>query len=173
MQFSIAAVALLASAVMAHKSPAAESTAYSTVQVTITSCHPTVTDCPARSTVTSASVITSVPSYANSSAPVVPTTAVPTVIETPAPVVPTPEVCVPETVTSTVTVTAPTGGVETPVSPPVVPTGGVPGVASPTASVPKNVTAPTSPPEFANGASGVKGSIAFAAVAGVAAFIFA
>lgn len=59
MQFSIATLAVLATAVMA------ESTKYITEEVTITSCAPTVTDCPARSTVVSKTtypvIVTSAP----------------------------------------------------------------------------------------------------------------
>jgi len=54
MRFAVATVAL-AGAAAAH-SKAAESTVYSTDVITITSCAPTVTDCPARSTVTSSTV---------------------------------------------------------------------------------------------------------------------
>jgi hypothetical protein len=55
MRFAVATVAL-AGAVAAHGSKAPESTVYSTDIVTITSCGPTVTNCPARSTVTSSTV---------------------------------------------------------------------------------------------------------------------
>ncbi len=65
MRFSVAAAAFLATAV------SAQSTVYQTEEVTITSCAATVTDCPARSTVTS---LTSYPVVATtSSAPVYPT----------------------------------------------------------------------------------------------------
>ena len=47
MQFTFAAAAVMATAVMA------QSTVYSTKQVTVTSCAASVTDCPAASTVVS------------------------------------------------------------------------------------------------------------------------
>ncbi|KFY32649.1 hypothetical protein V494_07854, partial [Pseudogymnoascus sp. VKM F-4513 (FW-928)] len=50
MQFKYATLAIMATAVMAT-SP--DSTVYQTEEVTITSCAPTVTDCPAHSTVVS------------------------------------------------------------------------------------------------------------------------
>jgi hypothetical protein len=65
MRFSI-----IAAAFMATVAYAGESTVYTTEEITITSCAPTVTNCPARSTVTSTTsyaVVTSVPTYSNSS----------------------------------------------------------------------------------------------------------
>ncbi|CAG8959246.1 hypothetical protein HYFRA_00012604 [Hymenoscyphus fraxineus] len=59
MQFTVAAAAFMASAVMAHDHPGA--TVYSTMEVTITSCAPTVTNCPARSTVVSTTSFPVVP----------------------------------------------------------------------------------------------------------------
>ncbi|CAG8983803.1 hypothetical protein HYALB_00006769 [Hymenoscyphus albidus] len=76
MQFTVAAAAFMASAVMA--TPGA--TVYSTMEVTITSCAPTVTNCPARSTVVS-----------TTSFPVVPTpNPYPVHSPSPVPVVPSP-----------------------------------------------------------------------------------
>ncbi|KAK4114022.1 hypothetical protein N656DRAFT_565567 [Canariomyces notabilis] len=54
MRFAAAAVALAGTA-LAHKG--SQSTVYSTEYYTITSCAPTVTDCPASSTVVSSSVV--------------------------------------------------------------------------------------------------------------------
>ncbi|KAK3357420.1 hypothetical protein B0T25DRAFT_539111 [Lasiosphaeria hispida] len=59
MRFSAAAVVAGAAMAYAHDGPhgAPDSTVYSTDYTTITSCGPTVTDCPARSTVVSSTVI--------------------------------------------------------------------------------------------------------------------
>lgn len=67
MQFSVVAVA----AFMATSAYAAESTVYMTEKVTITSCAASVTNCPARSTVTS---LTSYPVITSSAVPEVSTT---------------------------------------------------------------------------------------------------
>lgn len=91
MRFSVIAAAVMASVV------SAESTIYTTEEITITSCAATVTNCPARSTVvstTSYPVITasssSVPVYANTSSAAVysytaPTSSTPVVVATSSP----------------------------------------------------------------------------------------
>ncbi|KFY96999.1 hypothetical protein V498_02336 [Pseudogymnoascus sp. VKM F-4517 (FW-2822)] len=53
MQFKYATLAVMATAAMATGLEAPDSTVYFTEEVTITSCAPTVTDCPAQSTVVS------------------------------------------------------------------------------------------------------------------------
>jgi len=68
MQFKYATLAVMATAVMAT---APDSTVYQTEEVTITSCAPTVTDCPARSTVVS---LTSYPVPTTTEAPVISST---------------------------------------------------------------------------------------------------
>ncbi|KAH8663488.1 hypothetical protein BGZ60DRAFT_68664 [Tricladium varicosporioides] len=165
MQFSIAAVAFMASSVMAG----AVSTVYSTAEVTITSCAASVTDCPARSTVVSKTtfpvVATSPSVYYNSSIPVY--TPVPStksvnegvVSASPSLSVVAISSCVPTVVYSTITVTP---SVYTP-------------APSSTGSiyVPKNVTAPSAtatPTTYVtSGAAGLSASAAFAVVAGLAA----
>ncbi|KAH6681611.1 hypothetical protein B0J14DRAFT_695119 [Halenospora varia] len=166
MQFSIAAVAFMASSVMAG----AVSTVYSTAEVTITSCAASVTDCPARSTVVSKTtfpvVATASPSvYYNSSIPVY--TPVPStkssnegvVSASPSLSVVAISSCVPTVIYSTITVTP---SVYTP-------------APSSTGSiyVPKNVTAPSAtatPTSYVtSGAAGLSASAAFAVVAGLAA----
>ncbi|EHK99261.1 hypothetical protein GLAREA_08913 [Glarea lozoyensis ATCC 20868] len=171
MQFSFAAVAFMASAVMA------QSTVYSTKEVTITSCGPTVTNCPAASTVVSKTtypvVYTSAPVV--SASPINYTNATTPVVVKPVPTTPAGgnsgasvsviaiSSCVPTVIYSTITVQ--------------------PSVASPAPAPsstgyitpPKNVTSPAAtatPTMYANSAAGLQASAAFAAVAGlVAAFL--
>jgi hypothetical protein len=189
MQFSVVAVAFMATFAFA-----AESTVYKTEEITITSCHATVTNCPARSTVTSTTsyaIITSIPVYSNSSVKpttsiLVPTTIsdsfgtvsskvpVPTSIKdtfgsvsVPGPLLSTITIstCVPTVIYSTVTVT--------PVS-----TKPAASYSTGVVSYSRNTTAPvaTSTPTgvtFTGAASTVQGSVLIAAFAGVAAFILA
>lgn len=166
MRFSILAASLFAGAVMA------ESTFYTTTVITKTSCAATVTDCPARSTVvttTSYPVITSssvAPVYANT------TTWAPVSVSSPAGVATSPapslsiitiSTCVPTVIYSTVTIAPVSTSIVAPIS-----TGSV--------APPTNATSPTtpaSPSVFTGAASSLQGSVAVAAFAGLAAFLFA
>jgi len=173
MRFSIAAVALFASAVLAQ-----ESTVYVTDLITITSCAPTVTNCPARSTVvstTSYPVISSssaAPIYPNgtsSAAPTWPTSVAPASlaagVPTSSPLLSTIAIttCIPTVLYSTITVTP----VATPVSAAVSVGTGAPSGA------PALPTGPSSPSQFTGAASGLTSSFAVAAVAGAVAVLFA
>jgi len=178
MRFAAAAV-VLAAAVYANE--AADSTVYSTAYVTVTSCGPAVTECPAESTVVTSSIITVVPTvsvsapvYGNGTAPVqvpgaphptgglttvpaaCPTYSVKTIVTDVTTVVPT-------TIYETVDVPCPTSAV---VVPPV-PSGGVP-------VPPSNGTVPQPPkpstPVVEGGASTMAGSVVLAAAAALAAF---
>ncbi|KAG8162455.1 hypothetical protein KVR01_008220 [Diaporthe batatas] len=158
---SAAAPATTAAAeVPANQGGAAESTIYSTEMITITSCAATVTDCPARSTVTSSTIrpVTTGGSEASAPAPSAP--------------VPAPsEVNVPPQPQTTLTPAYPVGNGTTP--------GGAVGtVTLKTSSVAAgtgNIPAPTatgSVPVTANGAGRLAaGSVAL--VAGVMAAVFA
>ncbi|TDZ24372.1 hypothetical protein Cob_v003220 [Colletotrichum orbiculare MAFF 240422] len=223
-----AAVLAFAGAVMAHgghEEEAAQSTVFSTKYFTITSCAPEVTNCPARSTVVSSSVV---PVITNSAElPVLTTTAVPVPVTTPAAVYPIPSAPAPappagngtvpvppvkpttetgvkpvpvttgaavpsvskpatlvsqpapvcpgspvKTISTSITTVIPTVIYETvqiPCPTPSAPSATIPGV--PTGG---NGTAvpPTKTPVTA-GASGLSGSVVLAAVAGVAAYVFA
>lgn len=177
MRFSVFAATFLASATAVL---AGESTIYVTDEITITSCHSTVTNCPARSTVTSTTtypVITSssAPVYANSSAPVSspPYTVVPPPVSvaTSAGVSSYPvsspvslstitiSTCVPTVIYSTITV----AGVSSTPAPSG--TGSI--------SYSKNVTAPSAtatPSAFTGSASSIQASFGIGAVAAIAAF---
>lgn len=164
MRFSIfAAAAFLATAVYAD-----EITVYSTDEITITSCAPTVTNCPARSTVTSTTsypVITSSALYSNSSTSTTskaagvsssPPSSSSVLLSTI-----TISTCVPTVIYSTITVTPSTKAAPS---------------STGTISYSHNVTAPAataSPTQFTGSASSVQGSIVVAAFAGLAAFVFA
>ncbi|KAL5344529.1 hypothetical protein ACLOAV_010510 [Pseudogymnoascus australis] len=76
MQFKYATLAVMATAVIATGIEAPDSTVYYTEEVTITSCAPTITDCPAQSTVVS---LTSypVPSTTEAEEPIPTTTEAP------------------------------------------------------------------------------------------------
>ncbi|KAH8595568.1 hypothetical protein B0O99DRAFT_511844 [Bisporella sp. PMI_857] len=196
MQFSVVTVALFAGAAMAVK----QSTIYQTEEITITSCAPTVTNCPAASTVVS---LTSYPvvsptetpagpsypvytpspsSHANVSVPVyVPSSTAEGVKTTPVPVYPTGTPAAPSSYSlSTIEISTcvPTVIYSTvtlyPTTSPV-PTYAPAPSSTGTIVVPGNVTYPTVPAtpstsEFAGAASSIKGSFAVAAVAGFAAF---
>jgi len=161
MRFSIIATIFAAGAVMA------ESTVYTTEEVTITSCAPTVTNCPARSTVTSVTsypvvVATSHPVYANTSAPLSPTTKTSSPETTSKVSLSTLTIstCVPTVIYSVVTVK--------PTTAPAYSTG----IVSPY----KNSTTPVStakPTQYTGAASNVQGTVAAAAAMGLAALIFA
>lgn len=157
MQFSVAAVALLATVASAG------STLYVTDVVTITSCAPTVTYCPARSTVTSTTsyirtTAVSAPVYQNTTVPVLPSTKAP--VEPSKPVSLSTEyitTCIPTVITKVHTVSPTSTPVYTPPPTTVKPTGT--GVVSPY-------------PTFTGAASHVKGSM-YAAGLGLAAFFLA
>jgi len=181
MRFSVFAATFLASATAVL---AGESTIYVTDEITITSCHSTVTNCPARSTVTSTTtypVITSssAPVYANTSAPV--STPVSTYVPPPVSTYVPPPVsvstsagvttypvslstitistCVPTVIYSTVTV----AGVSSTPAP----------ASTGVVSYSHNVTAPSataSPSAFTGSASTIQASFGIGAVAAIAAF---
>lgn len=175
MRFSVFAATFLASAtaVLAGQ----ESTIYVTDEITITSCHSTVTNCPARSTVTSTTsypVVTSssAPVYANTSAPVSTPASTyvppPVSFSTSAGVTTSPvslstitiSTCVPTVIYSTVTVAGVT-------SKPVAPSG------TGSISYSHNVTAPSAtatPSSFTGSASSIQASFGIGAVAAIAAF---
>jgi len=163
MRFSIfAAAAFLATAIYAD-----EITVYSTDEITITSCAPTVTNCPARSTVTSTTsypVVTSSAHYSNSSTSTTSKAAgVPSSSSSSSVLLSTITIstCVPTVIYSTITVTPSTKAAPS---------------STGTISYSHNVTAPAataSPTQFTGSASSVQGSIVVAAFAGLAAFVFA
>lgn len=164
MQFSVAAVAFLATMV------SAQSVVYETDVITVTDCAPTVTDCPAHSTKTSVTsyAVTHTPVYVNSTSVYVPEH---TATETPmAPPAETSHVslstltistCVPTVIYSTVTVVPTTTAVYVPSS-------------NATAPLPTGTGSvyPTKPVDFTGAASSMQGS-ALAAVLGLAAFVLA
>ncbi|KAJ5157330.1 uncharacterized protein N7482_008430 [Penicillium canariense] len=175
MRFTAVTIAFLAG--LAAALPGAESTVTEVEEVTITSCAPTVTDCPARQTGVGATgspapIMTTAPggampsgSWSSAPAPipssVAPVPAGPSV--TVVPVVHT--TCA--AVTSWSTVVVPTA------SSPVGGTGGVPHVPSsvPVASGTASAT-PSATPAF-NGAGALSGSVGFAGLAAAAAFFLA
>jgi hypothetical protein len=161
MRFSIVAAAFMATFVAADYT----STASVTVTDTITSCGPEVTNCPARTSTVALS--SSTPIYANVSTPAKTTTSAPYV----APVSSVSvnlatsyiTTCIPTVITSVYTVT---------------PSPSVVVKASSTAGLTyaKNSTLPaatSTPTQFTGSASNVQGSVVVAAVAGLAAFLFA
>ncbi|KXG45245.1 uncharacterized protein PGRI_041580 [Penicillium griseofulvum] len=191
MRFTAVAVAFFAG--LAIAAPGADQTVYETEEVTITSCAPTVTDCPGNgagveptASTTPTSVPVAVTSSASSAWTSVPTGVAPSSSSSSsAPVAPPAETapgssviaittCIPTVIYSTVPV-APTSS---PVSSSVIPhgpTGGVPHVPSGTKGVPSgtaSVPASTSSPAF-NAGSALSGSIGFAGAAAAAAFFLA
>ncbi|KAJ5846888.1 hypothetical protein N7534_010557 [Penicillium rubens] len=173
MRFTTATIAFFAG--LAIAAPGADQTVYETDEVTITSCAPTVTDCPGNSGAgvepTGSTTPSSVPAAVTSPAGEAPVSSVETPAwssETPACVIAV-TTCVPTVIYSTVPVTATTpAGSNVPHGP----TGGVPhvpssskGVATGTASV----SPATSSPAF-NGGATLSGSLGFAGAAAVAAF---
>ncbi|KAL3471558.1 hypothetical protein BJX99DRAFT_263142 [Aspergillus californicus] len=199
MRFSAAAVAFFAGLAIAAPGGDIE-TIYSTDEVTITSCAPTVTDCPgntasATTEPTGVEPTTDVPTTsvpaATSSVPVVPeqpetpssSSAVPPVVPSEEPTVPSvPEVptgsvsvfpvttCIPTVTYSTITVT-PTAGATT--SKPVIP--GAPSVVPSSAGATGTASATPSPsaPAFTGAANAVTNSFGFAGAAAVAAIFLA
>lgn len=174
MRFAAVTVALFAGLAAALPN-GAESTVYQTEEVTITSCAPTVTDCPARATQTGASAVptASVPaggvspvgssSWSSAPAPV-PTSVAPVPAGPSVTVVPIVHTTC-AAVTSWSTVAIPTA------SSPVGGSSGVPKVPSSVAPV-STATATPSTPAF-NGAGALSGSLGFAGAAAVAAFFLA
>ncbi|KAL4871751.1 hypothetical protein BDV12DRAFT_194206 [Aspergillus spectabilis] len=173
MRFSAAAVALFAGLAVALPGGDIE-TIYQTEEVTITSCAPTVTDCPGSTTTeptviptSSSPVIPEQPEVPTSSSPVVPPVETPVVPEVPE--VPSESIsvipvttCIPTVTYSTITIT-PTPTVSKPVIP-VVPTS-----VAPTGSA----TPSPSPPAFTGAANAITNSFGFAGVAAVAAVFLA
>ncbi|KAJ5678981.1 hypothetical protein N7462_007225 [Penicillium macrosclerotiorum] len=180
MRFAAATVALFAG--LAAALPGADTTVYQTEEVTITSCAPTVTDCPASQTGVGATGSSSVPviptntpvasgpaggASGSPSAPAV----VPSAPATTAPAVSVIPVvyttCSPVVLTSysTVPVATPTGNS---------PVGGTGVPHAPSSSKPAGTASPSasSTPVF-NGAGAVSGSLTFAGVAAAAAFFLA
>jgi len=160
MRFSIfAAAAFLATAIYAD-----EVTVYSTDEITVTSCAATVTNCPARSTVTyttSYPVVTSSAHYSNSSTSTSKAAGVPASSSSVLLSTITISTCVPTVIYSTITVSPTTKAAPS---------------STGTISYSHNVTAPAataSPTQFTGSASSVQGSIVVAAFAGLAAFVFA
>ncbi|KAL3423618.1 GPI anchored serine-rich protein [Phlyctema vagabunda] len=192
MRFSVLAVSMLASAVVADQ------TVYATEMVTITSCAATVTNCPARSTVTSMTsypVVTSVPAVTSAPATseaVIPTTSayhnassVATSVWTSIPVKEStsensPEAtsysviaitsCIPTVIYSTVPVAKPTTSavvVPVPSSKP------IPSQGTGTSGNGTTPSVPTTPATFTGAASTISGSFAVAAAGGLAALLLA
>lgn len=169
MRFTAVAAAVFAGLVAAQD----VSTVYSTEEVTITSCAPSVTNCPASSGVAAQSTPAPAPIVTPSgvapiySAPPAPEVTTPAAV---APVYPAPEVT---TIWSTVSyctysVTPVVSTVTPPPPPPPVPTPiGVPHKPSSVAPV------ASSTPTVYSGAGALSGSIGFAGAAAVAAFILA
>ncbi|KAJ5276011.1 hypothetical protein N7524_002164 [Penicillium chrysogenum] len=197
MRFTTATIAFFAG--LAIAAPGADQTVYETDEVTITSCAPTVTDCPGNSgagveptgsTTPSSTPASSVETPAWSSetpawssvptwAPSVPAPSAPSSAPSaPAPPAGTPVVsnsviavttCVPTVIYSTVPVTATTPAGS---NVPHGPTGGVPHVPSSSKGVATgtaSVSPATSSPAF-NGGATLSGSLGFAGAAAVAAF---
>lgn len=163
MQFSLVAAALMATVVSAG------STLYVTDVVTITSCAPTVTNCPAESTVTSTTsyihtTSVSIPSYHNTTSTYTPpksTSVIAPVVSSSKPYSLSTQIistCIPTVITSVVTVYPTTTPKPTSTYTPK-PTGGASGVVTPY-------------PTFTGAASHVKGSV-YAAGLGLAAFLLA
>ncbi|KAG9232564.1 hypothetical protein BJ875DRAFT_74542 [Amylocarpus encephaloides] len=177
MQFTIASAAFMATAVMAG-AHVEQSTVYATTAVTITSCAPYVTDCPAQSTVTSLTSYPVVPSaapvnYSNSTITTKPSenSGASATIPPAAPSISvlTIESCVPTVIYSTITV-----------QPSAPPATYVPGVPAPSATgvipILNNVTSPSAsqtPSVFTGSAAGLQASAAFAVVAGLVAVVLA
>ncbi|KAJ5514712.1 hypothetical protein N7463_004264 [Penicillium fimorum] len=188
MRFTAVAVAFFAG--LAIAAPGADQTVYETEEVTITSCAPTVTDCPGNAGAgvepTASTTPADVPVAVTTSAAQyseTPVVVIPSSVST-APAPPAAETtsaassviaittCVPTVIYSTVPV-APTS---TPSSSSVVPhrpSGGVPHVPSGTKGVTTGAATPSpSTPAF-NGAGALSGSLGFAGAAAVAAFFLA
>ncbi|EGS20586.1 uncharacterized protein CTHT_0024200 [Thermochaetoides thermophila DSM 1495] len=165
MRFTLA-VAALAGVALAGNAKRQE-TVYQTVYKTITSCAPTVTECPASSTVVESSIIpivTEVPEEPSSFVPVGPTGFITETVE---PACPTQSVktihtsvttVIPTVIYETVDVPCPTGTN----GPSVVPTGAVPTHGAPPAVTTLPVTA---------GAAALGGSTLLAAAAGLFALL--
>ncbi|KAJ5834441.1 hypothetical protein N7447_000467 [Penicillium robsamsonii] len=197
MRFTAVAVAFFAG--LAIAAPGADKTVYETDEVTITSCAPTVTDCPGNSGAgvepTASTTPTSVPAAVTSSVgqasetpawSSVPTGVSPSSVSS-APAPPAVETatasssviaittCVPTVIYSTVPVVpTTTPGASSSVIPHG-PSGGVPHVPSGTKGVATGtaaVTPATSSPAF-NGAGALSGSLGFAGAAAAAAFFLA
>lgn len=197
MRFSVLAASFMVSAVLAHETE----TSYITEIHTKTQCAASITNCPARSTVYSTTSYPAPPATSSPSGPVVyyntssvavppPSTYLPSAPPATTPVAPpatstpggplssppfslstiTISTCVPTVIYSTITVTP---SPPAPTSSPVGTIGGSTG----TISVPHNVTAPTAPASPSgyetSGASAIQGSVVVAALAGLAAFLFA
>jgi hypothetical protein len=141
MRFAAATVvagAALAAATKPVSVPAeSQSTVYSTDYVTITSCGPSVTECPAESTVVSSTVIPLTTSTVYSTSTYTVTDCPETVTACPA------------DATYVVTETIAVSTTVCPVTPTAVPTGGAPGGGAPWPS--KNGTAPVWPSKSAHG----------------------
>ncbi|KAF3394397.1 hypothetical protein F1880_005217 [Penicillium rolfsii] len=181
MRFAAVTVALFAGLAAALPN-GAESTVYQTEEVTITSCAPTVTNCPGRASETGAAsvpvVTPSVPaggvsgvspvgssSVSSAPAPVATTSVAPAPAGPSVTVVPVVHTTC-QVVTSWSTIAVPTGSS---------PVGGNSGSSHASSSVAAHTSAtavPTSTPAF-NGAGAVSGSLGFAGAAAVAAFFLA
>jgi hypothetical protein len=175
MRFSIIAAAFMATGA------SAEYTVYTTEEITITSCAATVTNCPARSTVTSTTsyAVTSAPVYSNSSAQATYVAVPPTSLKSavgvagypaagsPAPILSTITIstCVPTVIYSTVTVT--------PVVTKAAPSSTGTVTYAHNVTVPSATSTPSATPYAASAASSIQGSVFIAALAGVAVFILA
>jgi hypothetical protein len=156
MRFSILAAAFMATVAAAEYT----STTSTTLIETITSCGPEVTNCPGK---THTKTSTSYPVYANTSTPCTTSTSAPYVAPTKSVTLGTSYIttCIPTVITSVYTVTP---------SPKPSATGGL--------TYAHNVTTPAAtatPTQYltGSGASSVQGSVVVAAVAGLAAFLFA
>jgi len=181
MRFTAATVALFAGLAAALPN-GADTTVYQTEEVTITSCGPEVTNCPASSTGVPATSVPAVTTTPAGAAPV-PTSSAPVVSSAPAPPVvssvpaPAPPAVTPSVSLITHTSCVPTTWVQTKTIQPPAPStpagGGVPHApSSSVAPSPVASASPSSSPVY-NGAGAVSGSMTFAGLAAAAAFFLA